>query len=191
MLDRIGDEVARATSLVRFAPNSSFPQHEHGGGEEFLVLEGAFGDEHRVYPAGSYVRNPIGTSHSPRIGEQGCVIFVKLCQFDAEDDATVVVDTHGAAWPTEYSAGFEVLPLHRFRDERVCLIRWAPNTPYNEHTHQGGEEIFVVEGLFADEDGDYPAGTWVRHPPGSRHNAFTRDEGALLFLKSGHLPAGE
>jgi anti-sigma factor ChrR (cupin superfamily) len=187
MLDRVGDEIARATSLVRFAPNSSFSQHEHGGGEEFLVLEGAFGDEHRVYPAGSYVRNPIGTSHSPRIGEQGCVIFVKLCQFDEDDDATVVVDTQGATWPTEYSAGFEVLPLHRFRDERVCLIRWAPNTPYNEHTHEGGEEIFVIEGRFADEDGDYPAGTWVRYPPGSRHNAFTRGEGALLYLKSGHL----
>ncbi len=189
MLDRIGDEVARATSLVRYAPNSSFPIHVHGGGEEFLVLEGEFGDERGTYPVGSYVRNPIGTSHSPRIGERGCVIFVKLRQFEEEDDASVVIDTREANWPTEYAAGFEVLPLHRFRDERVYLVRWAPNTPFNEHTHEGGEEIFVIEGLFADEDGDYPAGTWVRYPPGSRHNAFTRSEGALLYLKSGHLSA--
>jgi len=189
MLDRIGDEVARATSLVRYAPNSSFPSHVHGGGEEFLVLEGEFADERGTYPVGSYVRNPIGTSHSPRIGEQGCVIFVKLRQFEEEDDASVVIDTREANWPTEYAAGFEVLPLHRFRDERVYLVRWAPNTPFNEHTHEGGEEIFVIEGLFADEDGDYPAGTWIRYPPGSRHNAFTRSEGALLYLKSGHLSA--
>ena len=188
MLDRVGDEVARATSLVRYAPNSSFPSHVHGGGEEFLVLEGEFGDEHGTYPAGSYVRNPIGTSHSPRIGEQGCVIFVKLRQFEGDDDQSVVIKTRDAVWPTEYAAGFEVLPLHRFGDERVCLIRWAANTPYNEHTHDGGEEIFVIEGCFADEDGDYPAGSWVRYPPGSRHKAFTRSEGALLYLKSGHLP---
>ena len=37
MLDRIGDEVARATSIVRYAPGSQFSPHTHGGGEEFLV----------------------------------------------------------------------------------------------------------------------------------------------------------
>jgi anti-sigma factor ChrR (cupin superfamily) len=42
MLDRVGDEVARATSIVRYAPGSHFSPHVHGGGEEFLVLEGAF-----------------------------------------------------------------------------------------------------------------------------------------------------
>ena len=71
MLDRIGDEVARATSLVRYAPNSTFSPHVHGGGEEFLVLEGEFGDEHALYPAGTYVRNPIGSAHTPRVGDEG------------------------------------------------------------------------------------------------------------------------
>jgi anti-sigma factor ChrR (cupin superfamily) len=52
MLDRIGDEVARATSIVRYAPRSCFPPHVHGGGEEFLVLEGVFQDEHGDFPAG-------------------------------------------------------------------------------------------------------------------------------------------
>jgi anti-sigma factor ChrR (cupin superfamily) len=83
MLDRIGEEVARATSLVQFAPNTAFAAHEHGGGEEFFVLEGIFADEHRSYPAGTYVRNPVGTQHTPSIGNQGCLIFVKLHQFDA------------------------------------------------------------------------------------------------------------
>ena len=46
MLDRVGEEVARATSLVRYAPQSQFSPHAHGGGEEFLVLEGVFADEH-------------------------------------------------------------------------------------------------------------------------------------------------
>lgn len=187
MLDRIGDEVARATSLVRYAPNSTFSPHVHGGGEEFLVLEGEFADEHQTYPVGTYVRNPIGTSHSPRVGAAGCIIFVKLHQFDKEDDTPVVIDTHTADWPLLLAPGFEAMPLHEFKDELVMMIRWAPNTPYKEHTHYGGEEVFVIEGCFSDEYGDYPAGTWLRNPDQSSHNAFTRDEGALLFLKAGHL----
>jgi anti-sigma factor ChrR (cupin superfamily) len=189
MLDRIGGEVARATSLVRYAPNSTFAPHVHGGGEEFFVLEGEFGDERRRYPAGTYVRNPIGTSHSPRVGEQGCMIFVKLHQFDREDDSSVVIDTRSAEWLPQDAPRFEVMPLHQFRNERVLLIRWLPDAQWGEHTHDGGEEIFVIEGSFSDEYGNYPAGTWLRYPDGSRHSAFTGGEGAFLYLKAGHLPA--
>ena len=56
MLDRIGDEKARATSIVRYAADSAFPEHEHPLGEEFYVLEGVFSDEHGDYPAGTYVQ---------------------------------------------------------------------------------------------------------------------------------------
>ena len=187
MLDRIGDEVARATSLVRYAPNSTFSPHVHSGGEEFYVLEGEFGDEHAMYPAGTYVRNPIGTSHSPRVGDAGCIILVKLHQFDKEDLTPVVIDTRSADWPPETVPGIEALPLHQFGSEHVALIRWAPNTPFKDHSHYGGEEVFVIEGSFSDEFGDYPAGTWLRNPDESSHNPFTRDEGALLYLKAGHL----
>ena len=191
MLDRIGDEVARATSLVRFAPNSTFSPHVHSGGEEFLVLEGEFGDEHQTYPAGTYVRNPIGTSHSPRVGDHGCIILVKLHQFDEKDTTPVVLDTHDTNLPSESVPGLTTTLLHQFEEERVLLVRWEPNTPFKEHTHIGGEEVFVIAGSFSDENGDYPAGSWVRYPDQSSHNAFTRDEGAVLFLKVGHLPAGD
>jgi anti-sigma factor ChrR (cupin superfamily) len=187
MLDRIGDEVARATSLVRYAPNSRFSPHVHGGGEEFLVLEGEFGDEHQGYPAGTYVRNPIGTSHSPRVGEQGCTILVKLHQFAADDRAQLVIDTTCADWKAGPRTGVKVLQLHTFADERVMLIKWAPNTAVERHAHPGGEEVFVIEGSFADEQGDYPRGSWVRSPPGSEHAPFTGDEGALLYVKVGHI----
>ncbi len=187
MLDRIGDEVARATSLVRYAPNSTFSPHVHSGGEEFLVLEGEFGDEHQTYPAGTYARNPIGTSHSPRVGAEGCTILVKLHQFDKDDDTAVVIDTKTADWTLNYAPGLDVMLLHQFRTERVALIRWAPNTPVALHTHQGGEEVLVLEGRAYDEHGEYPAGTWARSPDQSNHSPFTRDEGALLFVKTGHL----
>src|SRR3546814_19803143 len=73
MLDRIGGEVARATSIVRYAPASHFSAHNHDGGEEFIVLEGIFQDEHGDYPAGTYVRNPV------EIGRTSC--RERVCQY--------------------------------------------------------------------------------------------------------------
>ncbi len=188
MLDRVGEEVARATSLVRYAPNSTFSQHVHSGGEEFFVLEGEFADEHRTYPVGSYVRNPIGTAHSPRVGEQGCVIFVKLQQFQPDDQSQFVVDTKNHEWSPGLVAGLEVMNLHQYEREQVALVKWAPHTEFDEHTHWGGEEIFVIEGTFFDEHGEYPAGTWLRSPNQSRHTPYTADDGALIYVKVGHLP---
>jgi anti-sigma factor ChrR (cupin superfamily) len=187
MFDRVGEEVARATSLVRYAPNSTFSEHEHSGGEEFLVLEGEFADEHRAYPVGSYVRNPIGTAHSPSIGAQGCIIFVKLQQFESDDQSQFVVDTKNQEWSPGLVPGLEVMSLHQYEREQVALVKWAPHTEFNEHTHWGGEEIFVIAGTFFDEHGEYPAGTWIRSPDQSSHRPFTRDEGALIYVKVGHL----
>ena len=77
MLDRIGEEVARTTSVVRYAPQSRFSPHTHGGGGEFLVLDGVFQDEHGDFP----IRNPPTSSHTSG-SAPGCTIFVKLWQFD-------------------------------------------------------------------------------------------------------------
>lgn len=187
MLDRIGGEVARATSLVRFAPNSSFEAHRHDGGEEFLVLEGVFSDESGDYPAGSYVRNPIGTAHKPHT-EPGCTIFVKLHQFAEDDRAQFSIDTRSAEFRPGMVEGLSVLPLHEARNESVALVRWAPGTRFTSHRHWGGEEIFVIEGSFADEHGTYPEGTWLRSPHLSQHAPYS-EEGALIWVKTGHLPA--
>ncbi len=187
MLDRIGDEVARATSLVRYAPNSTFSEHVHGGGEEFFVLEGEFADEHQQYPVGSYVRNPIGTAHAPKVGEQGCVLFVKLRQFEPDDQAQVVIDTHNAKWSPGLVPGLEVMSLHQYEAEQVALVKWAPHTEFNAHTHFGGEEVLVIEGTFFDEHGEYSAGSWIRSPDQSQHTPYTRDAGALIYVKVGHL----
>lgn len=187
MLDRIGDEVARATSLVRYAPGSTFSQHTHGGGEEFLVLQGEFGDEHAVYPAGTYVRNPIGTAHTPRVGERGCLIFVKLHQFAADDQAQFAVDTSQAEWSPGLVPGLTVLGLHDYEGEHVALVRWAPDTQFNFHRHWGGEEVLVIEGTFYDEHGEYPTGSWIRSPDQSEHTPYTQADGALIYVKVGHL----
>lgn len=185
MLDRIGAEVARATSIVRYAPDSYFSQHIHGGGEEFYVLEGVFSDEHGDYPAGTYVRNPIGSKHTPH-SKDGCTIFVKLHQFDAADTEQKVIDTNDAEFLPGQVPGLSVLPLHRHGPESAALVRWAPGTRFRPHPHWGGEEILVLDGTFQDEHGDYPAGTWLRSPHGSDHHPWSQ-EGCLIYVKTGHL----
>lgn len=184
-LDRIGEEVARATSLVKYAPKSYFKAHTHSGGEEFLVLEGVFSDEHGDYPAGTYVRNPIGSSHTPH-SEDGCVIMVKLHQFDEDDVEQFSIDTRNAKFLPGSVTGLTVLPLHSHEGESCALVRWAPGTVFTPHRHFGGEEIFVLEGTFSDENGDYPAGTWLRSPHLSSHHPFSK-EGCLIYVKTGHL----
>lgn len=185
MLERDGGEVARATSIVRYAPGSYFDAHTHGGGEEFLVLDGVFSDEMGDFPQGMYVRNPIGSSHKP-YSENGATILVKLQQFEAEDQDYVRVDTTEAAWLPGPASGLSVMPLHQFGTEHVALVKWEPGTRFVNHMHPGGEEIFVVSGTFADEHGTYEAGTWIRNPPGSVHSPYS-EEGCVIFVKTGHL----
>jgi len=185
-LDRIGDEVARATSLVKYDPKSYFSPHTHGGGEEFIVLEGVFSDEYGDYPAGTYVRNPIGSTHKPH-SEDGCVIFVKLHQFDERDTAQFSIDTKKADFQPGAVPGLTVLPLHSFEGESCALVRWAPGTVFNRHKHWGGEEILVLEGVFSDDFGHYPQGTWLRSPHLSQHHPYSQD-GCLIYVKTGHLP---
>jgi anti-sigma factor ChrR (cupin superfamily) len=185
MLEREGEEVARASSIVRYAPNSHFSNHIHGGGEEFLVLEGIFSDEYGNYPAGTYVRNPPGSSHTP-YSQTGCTIFVKLRQMDEQDQERIVINTQQTPWLSGAVKGLQVMPLHAFNTEQVALVKWAAGTKFQRHQHWGGEEIFVLEGTFADDQGVYPQGTWLRNPPGSIHTPFS-EEGCTIYVKTGHL----
>jgi len=189
MLDRAGGEVARATSIVRYAPGSGYSSHTHDGGEEILVLDGIFSDEHGDYPAGTYLRNPPGTSHQP-FSENGCTLLVKLWQFAASDTQQLAIDTRQQVWRPGLVPGLSVLPLHEHDGVSTALVRWAPDTQFNRHIHVGGEEILVLEGLFCDEHGQYPAGSWLRSPRYSQHTPFTTSEGALIYVKVGHLGAG-
>jgi len=187
MLDRLGDEVSRATSIVRFQPGSSFPLHAHDGGEEFFVLDGTFSDESGDFGSGSYLRNPVGTSHAP-FTRQGCTIFVKLWQFQKGDHEPVRIDSTTTTFTPGLVAGLSVLPLHTFKTESTALVHWQAGTRFNRHTHFGGEEIFVLEGTFEDEYGRYPKGAWIRSPHLSEHTPFS-EQGCLIYVKVGHLVA--
>lgn len=181
-----GGESAVATSIVRFAPGSKFDKHIHDGGEEFIVLEGTFSDEFGSYPKGTYVRNPQGSAHNP-FSDSGCKLFVKLRQFQNDDQEQIKIDTNKEPWLPGLVDGLSVMPLHHFNKEHAALVKWAPNTVFNPHQHWGGEEILVLEGTFYDEFGTYPKGSWLRSPHLSQHTPFTKEEGALIFVKTGHM----
>ena len=185
-LDRIGDEVARATSIVRYEPNAYFDAHTHEGGEEIFVLDGVFSDEGGDHPAGTYIRNPPNSKHTPH-SKDGCVLFVKLRQFHLDDISTIRIDTNAATWYPGLVPSLSVMPLHEFDGVGTALVRWSPDTIFNPHVHPGGEEILVLQGVFHDEHGSYPTGTWIRSPRYSKHVPFTKSEGALIYVKTGHL----
>ncbi len=186
-LDRIGGEVARATSLVRYAPASRFPAHDHALGEEFLVLSGIFSDEHGDYPVGTYVRNPPQSRHSPSTAP-GCVILVKLRQMTPAEKDRLVVDTAAARWQEGDQAGLMRLPLYVAPDgrENVALEQLEAGTEQAEVDCPGGEEIFILSGDLRDGYGNYGAGTWIRNPAGFRR-ALASTGGTTYWVKRGHL----
>lgn len=186
LLERDGGEVARATSIVRYSAGAKFSAHSHDRGEEFIVLDGEFADESGRYGRGTYVKNPPGSSHAP-FSETGCTLFVKLRHLDEDDTGRVVVRPESARWHPGLVNGLSVLPLSEFGTQHTALVRWEPGTRFTAHRHFGGEEIFVLEGVFEDEHGTYPAGTWLRSPHLSAHEPFS-NEGCTIFVKTGHLP---
>ena len=185
MLERHGTEAARATSIVRYAPGCQFPSHTHPLGEEIFVLDGVFTDESGDHGAGTYLKSPPGSSHSPS-SVPGCQLFVKLRHLDPADSQRVVVDTAKATWHPGLVSGLSVMPLSSFGTEHTALVRWAPGTHFSAHRHYGGEEIYVLSGVFEDENARYPEGSWLRSPHLSMHQPFST-EGCTILVKTGHL----
>jgi anti-sigma factor ChrR (cupin superfamily) len=187
-LYRKGGEFGPVTSLVRYAAGGAFPEHAHPEGEEILVLDGVFSDEQGDYPAGTFLMNPHDSRHSPR-SASGCTLFVRLRQYPGADRPRLVEDTRAAdGWRPGLVDGLSVRPLYAQAGypENVALVRWAPGTYFQSHTHWGGEEILVLDGEFADEHGRYPRGTWIRSPHLSRHRPFS-EAGCLIYVRVGGL----
>jgi hypothetical protein len=187
MLERDGEEVARATSLVRYAPGSAFSPHRHDAGEEFLVLDGVFSDESGDFPRGFYVRNPPGSQHRPS-SAPGAVILVKLRQMPLQESAPVRLNTQDQAlWQTD-ATGLARALLFEAAWERVEMIRLPAGDADADDHYPGGCELFVVEGAITLDGVVRPAGTWARRPAGVLVRLGSVD-GALIYRKTGHLAA--
>lgn len=187
MLDRIGDEVARATTIVRYAPGSQFSQHTHTGGEEFIVLDGVFSDEHGDFPAGAYIRNPPTTAHTPG-SKPGCTIFVKLWQFAMDDRTQVMIDMNKAEFiPVADRPGVAALPLFQDARETVRAEIWEPGVAAQMDLPEGGE-FLVLDGGFETDGDQLVKGSWLRLPVGAKLNAVAGDVGARVWMKLRHIP---
>lgn len=184
MLDRIGGEVARATTIVRYAPDSKFSAHTHTGGEEFIVLEGVFQDEYGDFPKGSYVRNPPTTTHTPR-SDAGCTIFVKLWQFGMEDrNQFCKTMENELAAPVN---GVATAELHRDRREVVSYSHMEAGATL-ENRDTGGIEMLVIAGSITESSERLEKGSWLRLPEGQTLSAVAGSDGAKVWIKTGHLP---
>jgi len=188
MLDRIGDEVARATTIVRFAPGSAFAPHTHDGGEEYIVLEGVFQDEDGDFPVGTYVRNPPTSRHTPS-SEPGATIFVKLWQFDPDDRTQLRIDMNTAALDDDPArVGVAQTTLFSDSHEHVGLEQWAGGITHGLNAADGAE-ILVLEGALSDGKQSLGPRDWLRLPPGSVANLTAGPEGVRFWTKTGHLRA--
>lgn len=175
-------ERGHATSLVQYEAGSVFRPHPHPLGEEILVLSGVFSDEKGDFKAGSYFRNPPGSSHAPH-SRDGCFLLVKLHQFQASDLNQVYIDT-----PTIWSSTkSEVVPLYEFGSEKVWLVRIRNGEDMlSELDLSASVELFIISGQAVYDDLKMSSGTWLREPK------FTLDNWAVtsncfIWLKSGHF----
>jgi anti-sigma factor ChrR (cupin superfamily) len=105
--------------------------------------------------------------------------------------AVAVVNTAEVEWqaspsPTVWRKRLE-LSGPREAGRVTSVVRYDPDSRFHEHPHPDGEEIFVLEGIFSDEHGDFPAGTFLLNPEGFVHAPFSR-EGCVLFVKLRQYP---
>lgn len=184
MLDRIGGEVARATTIVRYAPGSKFSAHTHIGGEEFIVLDGVFQDEHGDFPAGTYVRNPPTSQHTPG-SKPGCTIFVKLWQFDM-DDRNQFRKTMADELATPVN-GVATATLHKDARETVTYSHLDPGAQMASGA-AGGIEVLIIGGSLTSGGDLLSKNDWLRLPEGETLSVTAGTDGAKLWMKSGHLP---
>ena len=108
-------------------------------------------------------------------------------------DQQIVIDTEAMDWIASPSGQVWRKPLEREAAESghtTSIVRYEPGASFPPHPHPMGEEILVLDGVFSDENGDYPAGTYLRNPPGSRHAPFSK-EGCTLLVKLDQFAADD
>ena len=185
LLEDRADKFSRFTSIVKYGVNTPPETHICPLGQEILVLDGVYEVGAESYGEGTYIKNPPGSSYT--VGSKsGCTLFVKINYLPPDDNQRTIIDTQSSDWFEGLVTGLTVLPLAEFGTRHTALVRWAPKTKFNPHRHYGGEEILVLEGVFEDEFGSYPAGTWMRSPHMSAHHPFSVD-GCLILVMTGHL----
>lgn len=172
------------TMLTRFAPKGYFPLHGHPGGEEILVLDGYFQDETGVHPPGTYMLNPEGFVHRPH-SDHGCLTFVKLRQHGGSQRQRIRTNIFEGPWQPGKVPQIQVQLLYQQQGfvEEVWIERWQPGTQLANVVESKIKEIFIIEGSWSDELGQYPIHSWLRYPPNQPYSPVSTD-GCLIYVKT-------
>jgi anti-sigma factor ChrR (cupin superfamily) len=73
---QIRNLMGKKTMLVRMAPKSYLPEHNHKAAEQCLVLEGSISSDGITAYAGDYTYMPAGSHHHPLYSETGCLLLI-------------------------------------------------------------------------------------------------------------------
>ena len=166
------------TSLIRLNEGSVLNQEQKINSVEIFVLEGTYINEYGEYPQGTYLRLPEENEALVK-SDKACVIFRKTNFFT--DKQKIIIDTNATLW-LQGQGNLEVMPLY----EQTALVKWPKGERFIPHKHWGGEEIIVLKGVFMDEYGEYPKGSWIRSPHLSEHFPYVNEE-TIIFVKTGHM----
>lgn len=166
------------TSLIKLNEGSVLNQEQKINSVEIFVLEGTYINEYGEYPQGTYLRLPEENEALVK-SDKACVIFRKTNFFT--DKQKIIIDTNTTLW-LQGQGNLEVMPLY----EQTALVKWPKGERFIPHKHWGGEEIIVLKGVFMDEYGEYPKGSWIRSPHLSEHFPYVNEE-TIIFVKTGHM----
>ena len=166
------------TSLIKLNEGSVLNQEQKINSVEIFVLEGTYINEYGEYPQGTYLRLPEENEALVK-SDKACVIFRKTNFFT--DKQKIIIDTNTTLW-LQGQGNLEVMPLY----EQTALVKWPKGERFIPHKHWGGEEIIVLKGVFMDEYGEYPKGSWIRSPHLSEHFPYLNEE-TIIFVKTGHM----
>ncbi|MGD1921606.1 MAG: cupin, partial [Pleurocapsa sp.] len=130
---------------------------------------------------------PPQSKHTPG-SEDGCIIFVKLWQFDLEDRHAVKISADEMPGITDpQREGVLIMPLYQDEREEVCIEKWSSYTEVIINTFKGAE-LLVLSGSLTEGEDELVTNSWLRVPINSHIIAKAGNHGAKVWIKKGHLP---
>ena len=169
----------KQTLLLKLDKNATFKNSNKTNSVELYVLEGVYENEFGSFSKGTYLKLP-QENEAKISSKEGCIVFKKI-NYLQNTKETSIVNTQKEPW-LQGQGNLSVKPL----SDQTALVHWPKDEVFSPHTHWGGEEIFVLKGIFMDEHGSFEKGTWIRSPHLSRHYPFVKEE-TIIFVKTGHM----
>lgn len=166
------------TALIKIEKNAKMQENLENQSVEIFVLEGTYTNEFGKFSQGTYLHLALENPALVTVDDT-CIIFRKTNQNQTQEN--IIIDTKTQPW-LQGQGNLTVMVLYG----QTALVKWPKQEYFIPHKHWGGEEVFVLDGVFMDEHGKYPKGSWIRSPHLSEHFPYV-DEETVIWVKTGHL----